>query len=201
MKSLYKFIISPLNERYDNTIKVEGIDLITNTTIEDHKSVSKKAVVIETPSAFKSKIKKGDHVIVHHNIFRRYYDMKGREKNSGSYFNEDKYFCTNDQIYLIKKENTYETNLNYCFVKPLLNTNKLSLNKELPLRGVIKYSNKYLSEKNIIENTLISFNPNSEFEFILDGEKLYCMKSNNIVLTHEHEGNEKENNPSWAKSR
>jgi hypothetical protein len=26
------------------------------------------------------------------------------------------------------------------------------------------------------------------------------MKSNNIALTHEYKGNEKENNPSWAKS-
>jgi hypothetical protein len=26
------------------------------------------------------------------------------------------------------------------------------------------------------------------------------MKFNDIVLTHEHEGNEEENNPSWAKS-
>jgi len=201
MKSLYKFIISPLNERYDNTIKVEGVDLITNTSVEDYQSVSKKAIVIETPSAFETKIKKGDHVIVHHNIFRRYYDMKNREKNSGSYFAEDKYFCTNEQIYLIKREDTYETNLNYCFVKPVLNTDVLSINKELPLRGIVKYSNKYLSNKNIIKDTLISFNPNSEFEFILDEEKLYCMKSNNIVLTHEYQGNEIANNPSWTKSR
>ena len=201
MKSLYKFIISPLNERYNNTIKVEGVDLITNTSVEDYQSVSKKAIVIETPSAFETKIKKGDHVIVHHNIFRRYYDMKNREKNSGSYFTEDKYFCTNEQIYLIKRENTYETNLNYCFVKPVLNTNVLSSNKELPLRGIVKYSNNYLSNKNIIKDTLISFNPNSEFEFILDQEKLYCMKSNNIVLTHEYQGNEIANNPSWTKSR
>ncbi len=201
MRSLYKFIISPLNERYNNTIKVEGVDLITNTSVEDYQSVSKKAVVIETPSAFETKIKKGDHVIVHHNIFRRYYDMKNREKNSGSYFTEDKYFCTNEQIYLIKREDTYETNLNYCFVKPVLNTNVLSSNKELPLRGIVKYSNNYLSNKNIIKDTLISFNPNSEFEFILDEEKLYCMKSNNIVLTHEYQGNEIANNPSWTKSR
>jgi len=26
------------------------------------------------------------------------------------------------------------------------------------------------------------------------------MKSNDIALTHEYQGNEKENNPSWAKS-
>ena len=44
------------------------------------------------------------------------------------------------------------------------------------------------------------FTPNSEFEFIIEGERLYCMKSNDIALTHEYQGDEKENNPSWAKS-
>ena len=52
----------------------------------------------------------------------------------------------------------------------------------------------------ITPGTLITFTPNSEFEFIIDGERLYCMKSNDIALTHEYKGNEKENNPSWAES-
>jgi len=42
------------------------------------------------------------------------------------------------------------------------------------------------------------FTPYSEFEFIIEGERLYCMKSNDIALTHEYQGNEKEYNPSWA---
>ena len=45
-----------------------------------------------------------------------------------------------------------------------------------------------------------AFVTNSEFEFIINNERLYCMKLNDIALTHEYEGDEKENNPSWAKS-
>ena len=52
----------------------------------------------------------------------------------------------------------------------------------------------------ITPGALITFTPNSEFEFIIEGERLYCMKSNDIALTHEYQGNEEENNPSWAKS-
>ena len=66
--------------------------------------------------------------------------------------------------------------------------------------GVLKYSNAKLNSKRVNEGDLVVFTPNSEFEFIIEGEKLYCMKSNDIALTHEYEGNEKENNPSWAKS-
>ena len=82
MKSLYQFIIKPLNKRYDNTKKINDKTLIVNTSIEDHQFVSKKALVVATPAAYATKINIGDELYVHHNIFRRYYDMKGREKNS-----------------------------------------------------------------------------------------------------------------------
>jgi len=42
MKTLYNFLIKPYKERYNNTLNIEGKDLIVNTSIEDHKFVSKK---------------------------------------------------------------------------------------------------------------------------------------------------------------
>ena len=86
MNSIYDFIIKPLGERYDNEKKIGDKTLITNTKIEDFKSVNNRAIVISTPSVYSGDIDRGTEVIVHHNIFRRFYDMKGREKNSRSYF-------------------------------------------------------------------------------------------------------------------
>jgi len=200
MQSLYDFIIKPLNDRYDNTKKVGNVELIVNTSVENHNFVSKRAIVVSTPKAYKTPIKKGDEVIVHHNIFRRYYDIRGVEKNSGSYFKDDMYFCNMTQIYLYKSENEYHTNLDYCFVKPIVNTDKFSLEKEVPLKGIVKYSNNQLKNIGIDKEELITFTPNSEFEFNFGGDRLYCMKSNDIALTHEYEGNEKEYNPSWTNS-
>ena len=196
MKSLYDFIVSPLEGRYNNTKKIGGKTLIINTKIETFKNVSKEAMVIEVPAAYKTKIKKGDKVFVHHNVFRRFYDIKGKEKNSRSYFKDDMYFCDPMQIYMYNNK----SHLNYCFVSPVKNIDKLSNNKEQTQLGILKYTNKTLEALGITPGTLITFTPDSEFEFIIDGERLYCMKSNNIALTHEYKGNEKENNPSWAKS-
>ena len=195
MKSLYQFIVKPFKERYDNVKKLNDKELIINTCIENHIFVSKKAVVVSTPAAFKTNINVGDVVYVHHNIFRRYYDIKGNEKNSGTYFKDDMYFCNADQIYMYNGE----SHLNYCFVKPIKNQNTLEDRKEQPNVGIVKYSNKSLEAVKIKPGTLITFTPNSEFEFIIEGERLYCMKSNDIALTHEYQGNEEENNPSWAK--
>ena len=60
MKSLYAFIIKPLKNRYDNVKDLNGKELIINSNIENHLFVSKKAVVVETPAAYKTNINIGD---------------------------------------------------------------------------------------------------------------------------------------------
>ena len=195
MNSIYHFIVKPLDRRYENTKSIGDKELIINSSIENHIFVSKKAVVVSTPAAYKTKIKIGDEVYIHHNVMRRYYNQKGVEKNSGTYFKDNLYFVTPEQIYMYNNK----SHLNYCFVKPILNKDYLRNRKEQPNVGIIKYSNKSLEALGITPGTLITFTPDSEFEFIINGERLYCMKSNDIALTHEYQGNEKENNPSWAK--
>ena len=196
MKSLYSFIVKPLNERYDNIQKVDDKTLIINTGIENHRFVSKKAAVVSTPAAYTSEIKVGDELYVHHNIFRRWYNMRGEDKNSSTFFKDDLYFVSPEQIYMYN----LKPHLDYCFVKPLKNQNLLENRKEQPNVGIMKYTNNALEAVGITPGTLITFTPNSEFEFVIEGERLYCMKSNDIALTHEYQGNEEENNPSWAKS-
>ena len=196
MKSLYDFIIKPLENRYNNEIKVSDKTLIINTTIENHRFVSKEAVVVSVPAAYSSPIKQGDKVYVHHNMFRRWYDQKGRERNSSTHFKDDLYFCSPNQIYMYNNK----CHLDYCFIKPILNKDFLMNRKEQPNVGIVKYSNSSLEALKITPGTLITFTPNSEFEFLINGERLYCMKSNDIALVNEYEGDEKEYNPSWAAS-
>ena len=197
MKSIHDFIVKPIEGRYNNTVKVDNTDLIINTRIEEFKSVSKVAEVVALPLAVNTNIKVGDKVIVHHNVFRRFYDIRGNEKNSRSFIKEDMYACSPDQIYMY---GAGKANLDYCFVKPLVSYDIFSLDKEKPLVGVLKFGNEGLVALGINEEDLVSFRPTSEFEFIIDGELLYCMKLINIVAKHGRKGNEKEYNPSWAKS-
>ena len=201
MKSIYRFIVKPKGERYDNTVKIGDKELITNTRIETFQSVSKKAIVVVVPEAYKTDIKPGDEVIIHHNVFRRFYDMKGREKNSASFFKDDLFFCDIEQIYLYNKNDKWFSNLNYCFLYPVLATDDFSTFKEQELIGILKYGNSSLEAKGINPGALITFTPNSEFEFIVEGERLYCMKSNDIALTHEYQEDKVKYNPSWAQSR
>jgi len=197
MKSIHDFIVKPIEGRYNNTVKVNEIDLIVNTRIEEYKNVSNVAEVVALPLAIDTDIKIGDKVILHHNVFRRFYDIRGNEKNSRSFIKENMYACSPEQIYMYGANKAH---LDYCFVKPLVSHDIFSLDREKPLVGLLKYGNKGLEEMGINEEDLVSFRPTSEFEFIIDGELLYCMKLINIVAKHGRKGNEEEYNPSWAKS-
>ena len=198
MKSLYDFIIKPLGDRYENEIKIGDKTLVLNTKIESFKSVNNLAVVVETPKAFKTSIQKGDIVLIHHNVFRVFYDMKGVKKNSRSYFKDDLYFCAVDQIYLYKNTEDWKSFVDRCFVMPLKNEDILTNDKEQKLIGILKYGNNSLKALNINPGDVVGFTPNSEWDFIVDEQRVFCMKSNDIVIKYEHQGNQVEYNPSWA---
>ena len=200
MKSIYDFIIQPLGDKYSNTVKISGVDVVVNTKIENWKFVNRLATVIETPLAFNSKIKKGDIVVIHQNVFRTFYDMKGQKKKSRSYFKDDLYFCAIDQIYLYKNSDGWNSFGDRCFIKPIKDNDSLTLDKEQKLIGILKYGNSSLEALEINQGDLVGYTPNGEWEFLVENERLYCMKSNDIVIKYEYEGNEVEYNPSWAHS-
>ena len=200
MQSVFNFIVKPLGDRYNNKVKVNDKELILNTKIESFKSVNNLAEVVSTPLAYSTDIKKGDIVLIHHNVFRRFYDIKGNQKNSRAYFMDDLYFCDLDQIYLYKRENKWQTFGDRCFIKPLKNIDYLKLDKEQRLIGILKYGNDALNKLKINPGDLVGYTPFGEFDFIIDGERLYCMKSNDIVIKYEYKGNEEEYCGRWAQS-
>jgi hypothetical protein len=157
MKSLYDFIVKPLGDKYKNTVKIANKDVVVNTKIENWKFVNRLAKVIETPLAFKSGIKKGDIVIIHQNVFRTFYDMKGKKKKSRSYFENDLYFCSLDQVYLYKNNNGWNTVGDRCFITPIKSNDSLTLDKERKLVGILKYGNKSLEALEINPGDLVGY--------------------------------------------
>lgn len=200
MNSVYQFIIKPIGERYNNELKIGDKKLIINSSISSHKFVNRKAEVVAVPLAFETELKKGDKVIVHHNLFRRYYNQKGKSVNSGKYFKDDMYFASEDQIYMKQVNNSWKTVKDYCFVKPVVDKYDSSSSKLKERVGIVKYGNNVLEALKINKGDLVGFKKNREFEFLIDGELLYCMESNDILIKYENKGNETEYNPSWANS-
>jgi len=200
MKSLYDFIVRPVGKEYDNEITIGDKKIILNTKIESFKFVNNIAKVVEVPTAFKTNIKKGDLIIIHHNVFRTFYDIKGVKKKSRSSFIDGMYFCSLDQIYLYKNNGNWKSINNRCFIKPLKAKDNLEVVKEQKLIGILKIGNSSLEALGITEGDTVGYTPYGEYDFLVNKERLYCMKSNDIVIKYGNQKNQTEYNPSWASS-
>lgn len=193
MKSVYNFVVTPLKSRYNNTKDIDGKELIVNTEIFNHQYVSREAIVKAIPTVGETDIRVGDTVIVHHNVFRRWHNQHGIEKNSRAYIDEDTYLVQPDQIFLYKRNKDWQAVKGYCFAAPVKSTEKLSTDKEKPLMGIVKYT-----DGTVEKGDLIGFRPSSEYEFVIDGQKLYRLLSQFITIKYEYQGDEEEYNPGWA---
>jgi|TARA_R100001460_G_scaffold1983_1_gene6876 hypothetical protein len=195
MKSVYNFVVKPIGKRYNNVKKVGDKELILNTEIFNHQYVNRRAKVLSTPIVGDTDIETNDDVILHHNVFRRWYNVKGIEKNSKSYFNENTYIVQPDQIFLYKKFWEWHTPKGFCWVKPIKNKNKYSSSDTQENVGIIKYTDGTFKV-----NDLVGFTPISNYEFVIDGELLYRVYTKFITIKYEYQGDEKAYNPSWAQS-
>jgi len=192
VRSLFNYIIKPKGKRYNNTKDIDGKELIINSDNYQFKYVNKEAVIVALPMSIKTNLKVGDTIIVHHNVFRRWKDIRGVEKNSKSYYKDDMWFVLHDQIFAYKRNNIWKPLNVYCFVKPIKPYDNLNVNKEEALMGIIKHS-----DGTVAKNSLVGFKPNSECEVIINNERLYRVLSKFITIQYEYQGQEEEYNPSW----
>ena len=203
MKPLNHFLIEPIGARYNNVKKVGDKELIVNSENQNHQYINRLAKVISCPFDNKTSITEGDTVLVHHNVFRRWSDVKGRDKNSSAYFKENLYLVYEDQIFLYRKVNNssrfksgpWQACDGFCFVQPLINDDKFDSEKEHPHKGVIVYTDGTFDKKDVV-----GYTPFSQYEFIIEGKRLFRVHNKFITIKYEHEGNEETYNPSWAKS-
>lgn len=184
MRSPYCFIIEPIgNKRYSNTREFEGHELILSASKEDHTTTNRQAVVLAVPLYYNGPIEPGDVVIVHHNVFRIYYDMKGREKSSWSFLRDNTFMITSEELFLYRKPSgEWKAPVPYCFVEPVKAKEKELLTGEIneALFGTMIYKNS--DQENVQEGDQVIFSPDTEYEFRIDDRILYRMRTQNICL-------------------
>ena len=196
MHSVFNYLVEPKGSRSTGKKDIEGQELLLNTELQNHEYVNRIGTILSLPlvTVYKE-LKEGDDVIVHHNVFRRFRDVRGKEKDSKNYLSENVYLVQPDQVYAYKRNNEWKALEGFVFVMPIKETRMFSVNDERPLIGIVKYSNGEFEKEQ-----LIGFRPNSEYEFIIEGQRLYRVPVNSITIKYEHQGNEETYNPSWAQS-
>jgi len=183
MRSPYRFLIRPKGEAYNNEIEIAGQKIVINSTLDNHMNVNRFAEVISTPTYYEGFIKEGDTLVVHHNIFRIYHDMKGRPRKSPNYFMDDIYMITPLQFYLYHDGKDWKSVDQYCFVRPIDKENSYLYEEgEEENTGVVVYSNPSLESLDIYTGSKVNFTKNSEYEFTINDQKMYRMRTNDICV-------------------
>ena len=110
--------------------------------------------------------------------------MKGRQKSGKSFFKDDLFLVDDFQYFLYKHDNKWKSVDKFCFIKPIDKEDFYleSHGKEQPLVGIVKYTNNLLLSYGIKEGDKVSFKPDAEYEFNIDGEKLYRVFTNWITI-------------------
>ena len=85
---------------------------------------------------------------------------------------------------MYKRDGDWKTHDRYCFVEPIAPQDSFIKKplKEEPLMGKIKYVNNTLKDLGVKKNDLVGFKPDSEYEFRVDGKKLYRMYDHQITM-------------------
>ena len=193
MQSVFNYLVEPKGNRTVGFKKIEGQTLLLNTDLQNHSYTNRVGTILNLPLVGNEELKVGDDIIVHHNVFRRFRDVRGNEKDSKNYLSEEVYTIQADQIYAFKRNGEWKALKGFCFVKPIKEDKMFSISFEKPLIGIVKLGNDEIEKE-----SLVGFKPNSEYEFVIEGQRLYRVPINSITIKYEYQGNEEEYNPSWA---
>ena len=180
MNPRWDYLITPYGQEYNNIRQIEGIDLIVNTSIEDATFVNRLGIVCAVPNG--GQIPVDSIVVVHHNVFRTYLDMKGNKRKSNEYFRDGYYLVNPNKIYMYNDGESWKTTEEYCFISPvdyIQDGEFYRSDKEKEDHvGIVRHGNI----KGVDKNDMIGFTKNSEYEFNIDGEKVYRMKNSDICI-------------------
>jgi len=177
-----RFIVSPLNnEKFITEKQVGDKKMIINTSIEHAKDVNRIGVVQSLPLNYEGEIVVGDSVVLQHNIFRTFFDGQGLTRESDAHITGNLFQVLPELIYLIIRGEKRIPVSGYCFVEPIIENKKWIGDVELQHQGIVKYSNDFLESIGVFSGDKIAFKTDSEYEFIINNERLYRMRTNCIL--------------------
>jgi hypothetical protein len=181
-RMLDSFVISPLDgNKFINTKCFGNKKLIVNISIENAKDVNRFAIVKSIPLNYKGNVKKGDTILVQHNVFRDYYDASGQIRTSDWHIKDDLYYVQPELAYLIIRGEEKIAIDDFCFVKPIFTEDRFLGKVEAQHQGFIKFGNESLKEQGVFEGDHIGFHNGCEVPFVIDDELLYKMKTKRIL--------------------
>ena len=182
--SVYQTLIKPKeSKRYNDTKKIAGVDFIVHTSIseKDWRHVNRIGVVTGLP-LIDVRYSIGDEVLVHHNVFRQFWNNNGNLQNSNSSLGEDNFSAWYDQIFAFRTPGEQWNMLgDHVLVYPVKEDSETATSSYKPLRGTLAVGNTDTAKIGLKPGERLLFSPNSEHKYELDNVLHYRMRTKDIV--------------------
>ena len=175
MLTINQYLIKPDGARYLN--EKDGVIVNTTNDETDFKYVNRIGEVIAVPRDNYANLEVGDKVIVHHNTFRKWWNVRGLLKDSANFVKENTFQVHTDQLYAYNRGEGWKTVDDWIFVKPIENEYITldNIGQYVVQTGIVKFANDHIGQE-------VFFDKKSEYKFEIDGEILYRMKERDIML-------------------
>lgn len=184
----YSYLITPEGDRYNNAKQIEGKKIIVNTTMDetDYKYTNRIGKVIGVPRR-EGPLEVGDRVIVHHNTFRQWFNVRGNLKESANHIKGDVFYVGPDQLFAYDRGDGWVCLEDYCFIRPIEEENDgIILSTEGQRIGEVAISNPILEAQGVKVGDKIAFTGNAKYVFEIDGEVLWKMSAKrNVSIVYE----------------
>ncbi len=178
LQSIHRFLVKPLDgKQYINTIKAGNVEIVVNTSIENHEDVQRYAQVLAVPMVYNGNVQVGDIVIVQHNVFRIVVNDWGVPMQSNNHINDECFWIDEELIYLIIRDGIKIATSKYVFVEPIKEQTKWEGEKLKQHVGILRFPNNYFLEKGLQDGNKVIFQRDSEYEFKIDGKIMYMMRN------------------------
>tara|TARA_R100001463_G_scaffold23312_1_gene56005 strand:+ start:917 stop:1489 length:573 start_codon:yes stop_codon:yes gene_type:complete len=122
-------------------------------------------------------LKEGDRVYFHHHVID--------ERMASQFGGENIYKVNYDQIYCYVRDGKITMTQDYVFVKPTQTEDKIANiyieSKESTKKGEVAHTNQFSKDDGFAVGDEIVFIKNANYDMIIEGERLFRMKNNEIL--------------------
>lgn len=188
MKPIKDYFFVKVEKTTEDTVDINGTELIIDTSYDPMKLARQHGVVVETPTAFskgvKLDVKEGDIVYCHHFLVEKENEVKFYEQDLVYKIHWSDVYCRerNGKLKMLHYWNFVEQKMENeedfktesgLITKPYM--------EEVKLHGYIRYMNDWMKKQGIKEGDEVIFSENSEYDMNIMGKKLMRMRNFDIL--------------------
>ena len=155
-----------LDTSYDRYVNARQYGIVKMSSININKRVKDNLTLLE-----------GDKVYFHHHVID--------ERMASQFGGENIYKVHYDQIYCYVRGGKITMTQDYVFVKPIQTEDKIKNiyieSKESTKKGIVAHTNKFSKQEGFGVGDEIVFIKNANYDMVIEGERLFRMKNNEIL--------------------